>query len=115
MDSSKFGFVSPSGGPPFEAHLEKLDEPAKSILLDLRAFVKSLGPNVVEEVRPHRIVYAKTLTFRTFLDIEPAGGDHLIIEIRAGRQEAPVRATVRTQQDADEVKEKIAQAYEKVR
>jgi hypothetical protein len=110
---SKFGFVS-SGGPPFEAHLEKLQEPARSLMLDLRKFVTSLGTNVIEEVRPHRVVYAKTLTFRTFLDVEPAV-DHLVVEIRSSRQEPPSRSVVKTQQDADGLKNAIAQAYEKVR
>lgn len=110
---SKFGFVS-SGGPPFEAHLEKLQEPARSLMLDLRKFVTSLGANVIEEVRPHRVVYAKTLTFRTFLDIEPAV-DHLIVEIRSSRQEPPSRSMIKTQQDADGLKNVIAQAYEKIR
>jgi hypothetical protein len=110
---SKFGFVS-SGGPPFEAHLEKLQEPARSLMLDLRKFVTSLGTNVIEEVRPHRVVYAKTLTFRTFLDVEPAV-DHLIVEIRSSRQEPPSRSVIKTQQDADGLKNAIAQAYEKIR
>lgn len=115
--SRKFGLVSPGGNSssPFEAHLEKLQEPAKSIMLDLRNFAKSLGPAVIEEVRPHRVVYAKTLTFRTFLDVEPAV-DHLIIEIRSGRrQEPPVRLAVRTQQEADDAKKVVAQAFEKIR
>ena len=109
---SKFGFVS--SGPSFEAHLEKLQEPARSLMLDLRKFVTSLGANVIEEVRPHRVVYAKTLTFRTFLDIEPAV-DHLIVEIRASRQDPPSRSILRTQQDGDNLKNAIAQAYEKIR
>ena len=109
---SKFGFVS--RGPPFEAHLEKLHAPARSLMLELRKFVTSLGTNVIEEVRPHRVVYAKTLTFRTFLDVEPAI-DHLIVEVRSSRQEPPTRSVIRTQQDADLLKNAIAQAYEKIR
>jgi hypothetical protein len=108
----KFGFVS--SGPPFEAHLENLDGRAKSIMIDLRTFVKSLGANVIEEVRPHRVVYAKTLTFRMFLDVEPAV-DHLILEVRAGRGEPPVRMTIRTEKEASDAKSAIAQAYEKIR
>ena len=50
---------------PFETHLEGLTEPARTIMLDLRNFVKSLGGNVIEEVRPHRVAYAKTMNFRT--------------------------------------------------
>lgn len=108
----KFGFVS--SGPPFEAHLENLDRQTKSIMVDLRKFVKSLGANVVEEIRPHRVVYAKTFTFRTFLDVEPAI-DHLILEVRAGRGEPPMHMTIRTEKEANEAKTAIAQAYEKIR
>jgi hypothetical protein len=98
---------------PFEAHLESLKEPAKAIMVDLRAFVKSLGSNVIEEVRPHRVVYAKTLNFRTFLDIEPAG-DSLALLIRYGRAAPPEAATIRTIQDAETVKKQIANAYQKI-
>ncbi|HEY7508430.1 MAG TPA: hypothetical protein VH677_04820 [Nitrososphaera sp.] len=106
-------FVS-GNRPPFESHLANLKEPARGMMLELRAFAMSLGPQVIEEVRPHRVVYAKTLTFRTFLDVEPAA-DHLIVETRAGRQTPPVRMTVRTQEDLEQVKKAIAEAYEKVR
>lgn len=109
------GFLpSSGGGPPFEAHLASLQEPAKSIMSDLRRFALSLGASVIEEVRPHRVVYAKTLTFRTFLDVEPAV-DHLVVEIRAGRQSPPERIIVKTQEEAERVKKAIAEAYEKIR
>jgi hypothetical protein len=102
-----------SGGIPFENHLHGLKEPARSIMLDLRAFVKSLGTNVIEEVRPHRITYSKTMNFRMFLDVEPAG-DSLLLSIRYGRAAPPVAATIRTAQDAENVKKQIAEAYSKI-
>lgn len=101
-------------GPPFESHLQNLHEPARAMMVELRRFAMSLGPQVIEEVRPHRVVYAKTMTFRTFLDVEPAG-DHLIVETRAGRQVPPARLTVKTQTDLEQAKKAIAEAYEKVR
>ena len=65
---SKFGLYSDNSQAaiPFERHLEGLEEETKSLVLDLRNFVKSLGDNVIEEVKSHRITYAKSLTFRTF-------------------------------------------------
>ncbi len=101
-------------GPAFESHLENLKEPARAMMIELRAFAMSLGPQVIEEVRPHRVVYAKTMTFRTFLDVEPAI-DHLIVETRAGRQAPPARMQVRTQDDLAQAKKAIAEAYERVR
>ncbi len=98
---------------PFESHLERLREPARTIMIDLRNFVKSLGTNVIEEVRPHRVVYAKTMNFRTFLDVEPAG-DSLVLSIRYGRAAPPTTATIRTAQDAENAKKQIADAYGKI-
>jgi hypothetical protein len=110
----KLGFPPFGSSLPFEMHLEKLHEPARSAMLDLRNFVKSLGPSVIEEVRPHRVVYAKTLTFRTFLDVEPAV-DHLVIEIKSSRNSPPARSTARTQADCEQIKKQIAEAFEKIR
>jgi dimeric dUTPase (all-alpha-NTP-PPase superfamily) len=68
---SKFGLYSDKSAAaiPFEHHLEGLEEQTKILLLDLRDFVKSLGDNVIEEVRPHRITYAKSLTIDPFRGI----------------------------------------------
>src|SRR5688500_18039303 len=98
----------------FESHLEKLKEPVRPILADLRKFVISLGSNVIEEVRPHRIVYSKTLNFRIFLEIEPTAGDSLILSIRYGRGGPPVSVMVRTIEDAERAKNQIAEAYLKI-
>ena len=70
----------------FESHLSSLEQEPRQILLEIRDFVKSLGSNVIEEIRPHRIVYAKSLTFRTFLDIQPRN-NALVISIRKSRTE----------------------------
>ncbi|HXV46339.1 MAG TPA: hypothetical protein VD736_06670 [Nitrososphaera sp.] len=98
---------------PFETHLDGLKEPARSIMLDLRAFVKSLGSNVIEEVRPHRVTYSKTMNLRMFLDVEPRV-DSLMLSIRYGRAAPPATATLRTAQDAENVKKQIADAYNKI-
>ena len=99
----------------FESHLEKLKEPVRPIMVDLRKFVISLGSNVIEEVRPHRIVYSKTMNFRTFLDIEPTtGGDSLVLSIRYGRGTPSVSLMVMTIKDAERAKKQIAEAYQKI-
>ena len=98
----------------FENHLGKLKEPVRPIMADLRKFVISLGSNVIEEVRPHRIVYSKTLNFRTFLDMEATAGDSLILSIRYGRGAPPVSVMVTTIEDAERAKKQIAEAYQKI-
>ena len=111
---SKFGLYSDKSAIPFENPVEGLEEQAKTSLLDLRNFVKSLGNNVIEEVRPHRIVYAKSLTFRTFLDIQPKW-DSLTISLRKSRSESIMIQTVKTIEDIDNVKPQIVEAYEKIK
>ena len=98
----------------FENHLEKLKEPVKAIMVDLRKFVISLGSNVIEEVRPHRIVYSKTLNFRIFLDIEPTDGESFRLSIRYGRGAPPVSLVVMTIEDLEIAKKQIAEAYHKI-
>lgn len=107
-------FGSGPGRIPFESHLEKLKEPARTLMVDLRKFVISLSSNVIEEVRPHRIVYSKTLNFRTFLDIESTTGDSLMLSISYGRGTSPVSLMVVTIEDAERAKKQIAEAYQKI-
>ena len=112
---SKFGLYSDkSAAIPFENHLEGLEEETKTLLLDLRNFVKSLGDNVIEEVRPHRITYAKSLTFRTFLDIQPRKNS-LTISLRKSRNESTTDHTAKTVEDIENVKPQIAEAYKKIK
>jgi predicted transport protein len=111
---SKFGLYSDRSAIPFENHLEGLEEETKTLLLNLRNYVKSLGNSVIEEVRPHRIVYAKSLTFRTFLDIQPKK-DSLTISLRKGRNESTINHTVKTAEDIENVKPQIANAYENIK
>ena len=112
---SKFGLYSDKSAAsiPFESHLEGLEEETKTLLLDLRNFVKNLD-NVIEEVRPHRITYAKSLTFRTFLDIQPRK-DSLTISLRKSRNESTTDHTVKTGQDIENVKPQIAEAHQKIK
>ena len=98
----------------FESHLEKLKETVRPKMVDLRKFVISLGSDVIEEIRPHRIVYSKTLNFRTFLDIESTVGDSLKLSIRYGRGTPPMSLVVVTIEDSEHAKKRIAEAYQKI-
>ena len=102
-----------AGKIPFETHLNRLEDSAKPLLLELRTFAQSLGANVLEDIRPHRVVYSKTMNFRIFLDIEPSG-DSLIIVTRSGRSAPPASLTVKTREDLKDAKKHIAEAYQKI-
>jgi hypothetical protein len=44
----------------------------------LREYCLSLGSNVVEDVRAHRLVFGKSLSFRWFVDLEPEGNSIIV-------------------------------------
>ncbi len=110
---SNFGFYSNKSSIPFENHLQNLEEHAKVLLVNIRNFVKSFDENVIEETRPHRIVYAKSLTFRYFLDIQPRN-DALVISIRKSRKEPPTEYLIKNINEFESIKLKILEAYSKI-
>jgi hypothetical protein len=101
------------GKVPFESHLERLSDPTREAMVDLRSFVLSLGSNVIEEIRPHRVVYAKTLNFRTFLDVEPSGNS-LLLSIKSGKSAPTITITVKNPEEVNGAKEQIYEAYRKI-
>ncbi len=111
---SEFGFVNNKSGLQFEDHLTSLRDDIKEILLELRRFAKSLGDMVIEEVRPHRIVYAKTLNFRTFLDVQPKD-DGLAIIVKHGRGKPENAFLISSDKDLEAAKSQISQAFQDIR
>ncbi len=101
-------------GTSFEAHLINLNQHQRKILIELRNFVRSIGSNIVEDIRPHRIVYSKTLVFRNFLDVQPSI-DELIITTRKNRKEIPVIHKISNKQDLENLKQEIINAYENIK
>ena len=109
----KFGLYSEGPKISVQDHLSKLDEPAKTVLQEIRSFVLSLGTNVIEEVRPHRIVYAKSFNFRTFLDIEPSM-NVLAVSIKIGSRGESTKLTIGSGEQMQNLKELIKQAYTRI-
>ena len=51
--------------------MKEADPRVQPLMDSLRKFCFSLGSNVVEDVRMHRVVFCKSFAFRWFVDIEP--------------------------------------------
>ncbi len=109
---NRFGLIDKTPIP-FESHFENQEENIKQLLIYLRDYVKSLGDNVIEEVRPHRIVYAKSLSFRYFLDIQPRK-DNLIIAIKKNRKMSATECTIKSIQELEYIKSDILEGYTKI-
>jgi len=85
----------------------------KPLFDSLREFCLSLDENVVEDVRMHRVVFGKSMTFRWFADIEPER-EGIIIKIQKSRKENPQILQIKLEQDTTEVKEIIRNAFKTI-
>ena len=110
---TKFGFYNNAPKISFDTHLINLHPDQRKILIELRNFVRTIGDNVVEDIRPHRIVYSKTLVFRNFLDVQP-GIEEIIIATRKNRKETPIIYKISNKQDFEKLKEEIISAYKNI-
>jgi len=83
---------------------------ARGTLESLRAFCLSLGPNVVEHVRMHRVVFGKSMAMRWFADISADGGA-VTVRLNMGRRAEAATLTVPAGGDERAAREAIAAAH----
>jgi len=88
--------------------------PVQPLFESIREICLSFGKNVVEDVRMHRIVYGKSLTFRWFADVEPQN-DGIIIKVQKNRKETPQIIHIKSEQEVTEIKKTLSKAYELIR
>jgi len=88
--------------------------PVQPLFESIREICLSLGKNVVEDVRMHRIVYGKSLTFRWFADVEPQD-DGIVIKVQKNRKETPQIIHIKSEQEITEIKKTLSKAYELIR
>jgi len=81
---------------------------------DLRSYCFTLGKNVVEDIRMHRIVFSKSMTFRNFADIEPQR-DSIILKIKRDRKEPEKEIQIKLNENLDEIKKLLLEAYTNIR
>ncbi len=79
----------------------------------IREFCLSLGKNVVEDVRMHRIVFGKSMTLRWFADVEPQN-DVIIIKIQKNRKEPQQVINIKLDDEITALKEFLKEAYERI-
>ena len=77
---------------------------------ELRSYCLTLGQNVVEDIRMHRIVFAKSIKFRSFADIEPQR-DHVIIKVKKDRKEPEKELQLKPNDNLYEIKKLLLDAY----
>ena len=80
----------------------------------IRNFCLSLGENVVEDVRMHRIVFGKSMTFRWFADLEPQE-EGIILKIQMSRKMQPKILHIKQEQKLEKIEQKLKEAYDSIR
>ena len=80
----------------------------------IREYCLSLGENAVEDIRMHRVVFGKSMTFRWFADVAPQENS-VIIKIQRDRKESPKTLQVDLGQDLAGLKENLKDAFETIR
>ncbi len=80
----------------------------------IREFCLSLGKNVVEDVRMHRVVFCKSITFRWFVDVEPER-EGVIIKVQKNRKEPVQIVKIKKDQQISEFSQMLKVAFEEIR
>ena len=68
---------------------------------------------MVEDIRMHRIVFGKSMTFRWFADVAPQENS-VIIKIQKNRNESPQNLQVELDQDLTNLKKILKEAFDKI-
>ena len=79
----------------------------------IREFCFSLGENVIEDVRMHRVVFCKSMTFRWFVDVEPQR-EGVIIKIQKNRKESIQIIQIKKDQLISEFSQILKVAFEEI-
>ena len=106
--------IGVGNGRTYEDFQMQIPEPVKPLFDKLRTYCKSLDEKVIEDVRMHRVVFCKTMTFRWFADLEPTEKS-IMIKIQKERKVEPIVLEVTPEQELSEVKSTLKDAFTTIR
>ena len=107
------GLIS-GNGRSYDNFKKQLTPKIQSDFDSVRKFCFSLGKNVIEDVRMHRIVFGKSMIFRWFVDMEPQQNS-IILKIQSERKQPPLILEVKPGEDLYKIKSSIKNAYNTIR
>ena len=108
MEMASFGT-----GRTYDDFKKQIPVPVLPLYESIRDHCFSLGDNVVEDIRMHRIVFGKTMTFRWFADVSPEK-DTVVIKIQKDRKEFANIISVNLDQDLSSLKNLLKEAYDTI-
>jgi hypothetical protein len=108
------GMISFGNKRSYDDFKKQIPSPVLPLFNSIREYCFSLGDKVVEDIRMHRVVFCKSMTFRWFLDVEPQR-DGVIMKIQKSRKEPLQIIHVKKDQEISEVSQTIKEAFEEIR
>ena len=96
----------------YDDFMKDANHKVQPLMNSLREFCFSLGSNVVEDVRMHRVVFCKSFAFRWFVDAEPQN-DSVLLKIQKNRKETQT-IQLGLDQDLDKTHTLIREAYNSI-
>ena len=107
-------FIGVGNGRTYEDFQKQIPESVKPLFDKLRTYCKSLDDKVIEDVRMHRVVFCKTMTFRWFADLEPTQSS-IIIKIQKERKTEAKILEVTPEQELSEIESTLKDAFITIR
>jgi len=106
--------IGVGNGRTYEDFQRQIPEFVKPLFDKLRVYCKSLDEKVIEDVRMHRVVFCKTMTFRWFADLEPTEKS-IIIKIQKERKIEPKILEISPDQELSEIESSLKDAFTTIR
>ena len=106
--------IGVGNGRTYEDFQRQIPKPVKPLFNKVRTYCKSLDKRVIEDVRMHRVVFCKTMTFRWFADMEPTESS-IIIKIQKERKAEPTILEVTPEQELSELESTLKDAFTIIR
>ena len=107
------GLISSGNKRTFENFQNQIPKSSLLLFKELRNYCLSLGENVVEDVRMHRIVYGKSMTFRWFADLEPLP-EGVLVKIQKNRKEQPTTIMMQNNGNTEDLKNLLKEAFSEI-
>ncbi|MGY5148979.1 MAG: hypothetical protein ACW9W3_02850 [Candidatus Nitrosopumilus sp. bin_68KS] len=107
------GIISFGNKRDYEDFKKQIPSSVLPLFNSIREFCFSLGENVVEDIRMHRVVFCKSITFRWFVDVEPQS-EGVIIKIQKSRKQPIEVIQISKEQKISEFGNMIKEAFEKI-
>ena len=107
------GMISFGNKRSYDDFKRQIPSPVLPLFDSIREFCFSLGENVIEDIRMHRVVFCKSMTFRWFVDVEPER-EGVTIKIQKSRKEPIQVVRIKKDQKVSEFSQMFKEAFEEI-